>query len=705
MAKNDLTSNQNEDDIPKNDFDGNQSNAKEDPTRDSTPTLGEDTTEANKTELIKDSNESTNPSQKGSQEDLNNENNVQNQLPSSEKIPPILVRASYLTTWGCLKWLLLLFIIFLFLFLFIKMCSGGQGGATILPPQSGIIVPIDSAQVVIDPDSIKSIVANRLNIALIGQKKSIPDFATAFKEAYPDDQYQVIYYDTLTYRLQVQIPDSLREFMIEDMPKKLKEFEMLVWHESLFNRNKFPTDPGFKDNDKKWYFKAVQADQIWDKTYGKNNIIIAIIDDGFDISHPEFKDKIVKPWNVCEKTVNVMTNTRSYHGTHVAGTATGVRDNNGGMSGIAPDCKLMPIQVGDRNGLISSTAVIDAVLYAINQGANVINLSLGLAVDDVVKSYPLNVQQDIINNSYKEEEAFWDKIFKMADAKNVTIILAGGNQDVLIGIDPMQRNRSGIKVSAIDPNGEKASFSNFGKYSTISAPGVHIYNSIPGNRYDYLDGTSMAAPIVTGGIALIKSLKPDISNRDLIELIQKTGKPINSPGRKIGPLLQLDKAIGPLPPSDVSCPDIKSKIDSLQNEIERLKELCPDGVGEVDTMKMPPKGDDINFSVGRWRSTTYIHNNSGEKITIYFDFFADKTGKITLVEPDNTQCTADLNLVLKSPMLLIDQQIAAICKPPPTHYTQYKFSCQPDANGCAECTAQNKRIKANRFKFKLIKVK
>lgn len=613
--------------------------------------------------------------------------------------------------WGRWKWLLLLLLLLVLLGIFfgLKRCNTSDSPSPVLPELPGVIIPIDTTRVIQDPDTVRTIVSNRLNIALTGKNDRIEAFADAFKKAYPGDEYKIIYFDTLTYRLQVQVPDSLREFLMDDIPAKLKAFQMLVWNESLFQRNKLPTDPGFSEAEMSWYFKRVKADLAWENTYGNKEIVVAIIDDGFDLQHPEFQNKVVRPWNVCERTTDVMSNPNAFHGTHVAGTALGARDNHSGVSGIAPDCRFMPIQVGDRNGLISSTAVIDAVLYAIHQGAHVINLSLGMSVDERVKQFPVSTQLDMIEHLYKGEEAFWNKICQMADSRNVTIVLAGGNEGVLIGIDPMQRNSRAIKVSATDPNNVRASFSNFGPYSTISAPGVYIYNSLPRNRYDFLDGTSMACPIVTGGIALIKSLKPDISNQQLITLLQTTGLPLKSTGKKIGPLLQLDQALKSVggvatdKPMD-DCSDIQNRLDSLKAEIERLKELCPDATGSVDTMKMPGNND-LSFTIGRWRSTTYIHNNEGEQVTIYFDFYPGGMGKVTLVEPDNTQCTADVALSLKAPVLGINQQSSAVCSPPPKEYNAYTFSCQPDENGYADCTAQNKKIKANRFKFRLVKIK
>ena len=609
------------------------------------------------------------------------------------------------------RWLFWFFIIvFFLLFLLLwKKCSSLQpdDGRGLLPDNPGWVVPIDSATIISDPDSVTTIVSNRLNIAVTGG--DLVQFARAFKEAYPDKSFSIIYYDTLTRRVQIQIPDSLRETLKEEIPQKIKGFDLLVWHESLFEGYKTPSDPAFLAADKSWFARGVRAGSAWDITFGKPDVIVAVIDDGFDLSHPEFAGKIYKPWNVIERTANVMTNTRSQHGSHVAGTAVANRDNGSGACGIAPDCKLMPIQVSDRYGNISNTAVIDAVLYAIYQGADVVNLSLGMDLKGLNR-LPPGVQEDLIAYRFREEELFWAKIFKMADERNVTIVMAGGNDGVLVGIDPMQRSPLGIKVSAVDPGTNLAAFSNYGAASTVSAPGVRIFSCLPGRNYGYMDGTSMASPVVAGAVALIKSVKPDISNRDIIDLLRTTGAPIKSSGRKAGKLIQIDKALqkiqntGNNDKSEGDCSTVKRKIDSLQREIDRLKRFCRNSSDPVDTMKIPQR-DDLGLIAGRWKSTTDIHNNDGETVTLVFDFNQDGSGKLTLIEPSKSRCVSDISLSLKSSVLSIDQLDLARCAPPPGSYNAYEFTCKPDAGGYASCTARSKSVKANKFQFRLIKIK
>lgn len=606
-------------------------------------------------------------------------------------------------------WLLLLAFLILLFWLWRKNTD-----APILPKYPGRIIPIDTNKIIRSKDdTIKFIVSDRINIWINGPNKSIDAFAKKFKETYPDTAYKILYYNTTNniIRVQLQFPKDSRRKLKDDLRSKFKEFGIKFFDEYKFSTSDQPNDPAFKIENESWYQREVKALDAWNISRGNPNLVIAIIDDGFDLSHLEFKGKIYKPWNVPEYSKNVNTGRKLFHGTHVAGIAMGLADNSFGGAGIAPNCRFMPVQVGDQNGTMSTTSVVDGVLYAINHGANVINMSLGMTVPQNVVAMSQSRQRYIINNLFKDEEKFWDQIFKIAYEKNIVIVLAAGNQNILIGLDPMQRSAYTIKVSAVDQQEEKAGFSNYGSGSTISAPGVSIYSSVPGNRFRFLDGTSMAAPMVTGGVALIKSVNPAMSFSEIVNLLETTGIPVNSPGRKIGNIMQLDRALGvanlgrgkmPI----VECGDVQYKIDSLLQEIAKLRMQCSVG-NHQDTMRIPPHTKDFEFAEGRWKSTSDLHSvQTNKNVVIYFDFYHDGTGKITLVEPDNTQCSAQLSLSLKSGKFWVDQQASAVCSPPPKKYESYFFVCNPDANNCAECQAQNKNKKKlnNNFLFKLVRV-
>ncbi|HMD00539.1 MAG TPA: hypothetical protein VKH37_10310, partial [Ferruginibacter sp.] len=128
--------------------------------------------------------------------------------------------------WFGKYWWLLLLLLLLLLGLLLRQCGFfGGGGNKYLPAQPGKVVPIDSTKIVNDPDSIKKIVSDRLNIALTGTNKDINAFAKKFKDVYPGSQYEIIYYDTATHRLQIQVPVTEREKIKTEIKGKMPDFE------------------------------------------------------------------------------------------------------------------------------------------------------------------------------------------------------------------------------------------------------------------------------------------------------------------------------------------------------------------------------------------------------------------------------------------------------------------------------------------------
>lgn len=497
----------------------------------------------------------------------------------------------FLTGSGCLKWLLWLLLLLLFLFLIswlFRSCNpqtprGGvvnddenashrdvpnygdgvdngdnnNGGIydpnnpyepiptppdykDILPPNQGVMPPID------DNPKIKpgnpSIISNRLNILMENEDKSILDFARDFKTKYPNDKYKIIYYDNVVKRIQLEVPSEEREKLKQEIPPAFApQYDLFVFDEAMFESSYTPTDPAFSDQNKSWYLNTIKAQKAWDITRGSNKITVAIVDNGFNLNHPELNSKVVKPYNVWLHSQEIFPQ-QIDHGTHVAGTALALANNGQGICGIAPNCKFMPIQVADKKGMMTTSAVLDGILYALYQGADVVNVSLGNQFTGL-SQFPENAQQDLINNHFKEEERLWFEISRIASKHKATIVVAAGNDNVLAGIDAIQRPDNFIVVSAIDKNNNafgKSNFSNYGKYSTISAPGVGIYSCVGSNNYEMMDGTSMAAPIVAGAVALMKSINDSLTTKQIICILQGTG--IGTKGN-IGRLIQLDKAL------------------------------------------------------------------------------------------------------------------------------------------------------------------
>jgi len=199
------------------------------------------------------------------------------------------------------------------------------------------------------------------------------------------------------------------------------------------------------------------------------------------------------------------------HGTHVAGIIAAKRDNGIGMNGVADDVTILPIRVvpdGDER----DKDVANAIRYAADHGAKVINISFG--------------------KYYSQDKKAVDKAVKYALRKDVLIIQAAGNENKNIDMVPSFPSRrflngktagAYIVVGASGAKNDstlKASFSNFGQTAVdVFAPGVQIYSCIPGQRYDSYNGTSMASPVVAGLAALIREYYPKLSAKQVKEII------------------------------------------------------------------------------------------------------------------------------------------------------------------------------------------
>ena len=416
----------------------------------------------------------------------------------------------------------------------------------------------------------RPIVGNRLNV-IINRDNTIEEFLEDFNARYAD-QAQVVYCDTLANLLQVQFATD--DIVVwKERLQKLTGVRM-VFTEGVFGAEMIPDEPGFKDADESYYFKLIRAFQGWDVTMGREDVVVAVIDNAFDLEHEELKGQCVNPWNIMTNSPDVNTyGGTQRHGTHVASLVVGAI-NGVGVSGIAPGCKVMPIQVGVEDGSMPTSAIIKGFLYALKQGVQVISISIGSNPREGTDQLPWDVQEQIGQTTFVEEGMFWNELYVYAEECGVLVVECAGNENILTVVDPMKRSDKVLYVGAVGVNAEPAWFSNFGKYVSICAPGMSIYNAIPDNKYDFLQGTSMSTPIVAGAAALLFSLGDDVKFTDVKEALVKTAIPLPGNGvrKQIGNLLQVDKAMAYLQKNNPLLADpCTRKIDSLEREIERLK--------------------------------------------------------------------------------------------------------------------------------------
>jgi subtilisin family serine protease len=222
--------------------------------------------------------------------------------------------------------------------------------------------------------------------------------------------------------------------------------------------------------------------------------------------------------NITEKYYgcNDVTGPNAMHGTHVAGIVGAIRDNGLGINGVADHVQLMSIRTvpeGDER----DKDVANAIRYAVNNGAQVINMSFG--------------------KPYSPNKKVVDEAIQYAMSKDVLLVHAAGNDGLNVDIEPSfypnctnadgkERASTWIEVGASGFKNDEtliANFSNYGKNSVdVFAPGVQIYSTVPGSKYAYLDGTSMAAPVVAGLAALIRSYYPKLTAVQVKEIIMNS---------------------------------------------------------------------------------------------------------------------------------------------------------------------------------------
>lgn len=253
--------------------------------------------------------------------------------------------------------------------------------------------------------------------------------------------------------------------------------------------------------------------------------------------------------NGTDNVLPIDTSDGYQHGTHVLGL---ISAKNASYQGIAPDCTIIPISLGKQ---INSLSILQAVLYALKCGATVINLSLGRVIsEEEARRLSIDDQVSWWINRSSGYESVWDYVYGMLDRGFCTAVWSSGNDNLFEMMEASKRHGHIIRVDAVDAQLRKASFSNFGNIpsrrdyngniierSVVSAPGVGVFSTIPEGEWGFKNGTSMAAPIVTGAIALIKSINPSLDNSEIVKIIKETAIPLSD--KEIGPLLQIDKAL------------------------------------------------------------------------------------------------------------------------------------------------------------------
>jgi thermitase len=278
-----------------------------------------------------------------------------------------------------------------------------------------------------------------------------------------------------------------------------------------------PDTVSYNDPEARWQYALLRmfVADAHAVTQGSPQMLVGVLDTGCDVSHPDFKDReertrIVTGRNWMDNITDVTD--RQGHGTHVTGIVGASANNGVGVVGMAPRVRLLAEKVFNDKGEATWVSVANGLVHAVDQGAKIINLSLG-------DTYSSGVLEDAV---------------KYALARNVVVIAASGNNGQ---VDPNIYPASlpgVIAVGATDKKDERASFSNQAKWLALSAPGQGIFSTFPvplGKfTYGYASGTSMAAPHVAGIVALMRDRYPTWTVPQLRARLLQSVDDLGAPG-------------------------------------------------------------------------------------------------------------------------------------------------------------------------------
>ncbi|MEQ8176037.1 MAG: S8 family serine peptidase [Syntrophomonadaceae bacterium] len=260
---------------------------------------------------------------------------------------------------------------------------------------------------------------------------------------------------------------------------------------------------------RQWGLRRINPEPAWNFAIKASfSLKIALIDSGIDPNHPDLAAKIVEPMNFSSDDPEDYID-RLGHGTWTAGIAAAVTNNKKGVAGTSFNtASIMPIKVGDE--FITLIAVINAIIYAVQKGAKVINMSFGL------EHYSLGLQEAL-------DLAWNNGVVNVASSGN------SGNEQVQYPAG----NNYVVAVSATNRSNVLTVFSSWGVDMGVASPGLAILATVPGYpvpffsflNYDAGSGTSASAPFVSGVAALQLALKPSLSNQEVIQIIEQSARP------------------------------------------------------------------------------------------------------------------------------------------------------------------------------------
>jgi serine protease len=336
----------------------------------------------------------------------------------------------------------------------------------------------------------------------LDRRVRVADAEVSIQSALPSGANVVDRNDAISF-LSVSLPDGASVRMQSSVASTLNRRRDVAYVEpnSTYYPMLQPNDPRFNQQ---YAPQMVNAPEAWDTTLGSENVTIGVIDQGVQYTHPDLQAQFGPNKGrdfVSGDSDPAPTSAQELHGTHVSGIASATTNNGTGVAGIS-NSRLLSARCLSRGGG-SLTAIANGITWVTNQGADLINMSIGGGGGAQTLA---RACQYALNNG-------------------ALPIAAAGNSGTR-GVAYPAAFQSVVAVSAVNSNGKLARFSQYGSDIEVTAPGVQVLSTVPFNGYQNLSGTSMACPATTGVAALGLAADPSMSPQELRQFLKETARDI-----------------------------------------------------------------------------------------------------------------------------------------------------------------------------------
>lgn len=297
----------------------------------------------------------------------------------------------------------------------------------------------------------------------------------------------------------LKIDSGKKRARILNRLKELRSDIKFAEYNQILTPDFIPNDANYSSQ---WFHPKIDDEEAWDTTFGSSEIIIAIVDTGVDGTHPDLAANMVPGRNIYDN--NSDASDVYGHGTAVAGNAAMVGNNNIGGAGVCPGCKIMPIRISATNGTASSLIAMQGVIWAADHGARVANVSYNVAGSPAM-------------------ESAGDYLM----ARGGVLTVSAGNYNTNVNVPSSTKL---LTVGSVNSNDQKSSFSNYGQFLAVMAPGEGMYLTNRGGGYGSWAGTSFSAPTAAGVVGLIFSANPSLTAAQAMDIIKSSADDLGAPG-------------------------------------------------------------------------------------------------------------------------------------------------------------------------------